>query len=376
MSNTPQQQYPAYQGLGKEGAAGRMGVREAVTGVNENEAMPAGRIVVYDSGGSGDRSVKLPDATGQTVIGLTQFSQVMESYDLTGVAQVTTYTVGGTATDGDYVFNIDIGDTGENITTTVTRTGGSPASNNDIAAAARTALGANTEFAGRVQITGATADIIVTLTSPGTFSTTTSAPSPGTLTSALTTSGEADHIPMNDAANIARKGQYWARPEDAVTPTSEVHFRHTANAGTGTSLGALRGTNDNLGQVTRGDVEYNGTDDVGLYIDGYLAYVPSNTSDDQTATDLRDEIIARVALIPGNPVATVDLSGAESYIILTFADTAAHTVTSYSPATADVTSITNTQTATVRTDQITNGAKWVTSAAAGTLAILDLNLEG
>lgn len=375
MSNTPQLMYPALQGLGIEGAAAGMGPRDAVTGVNENEAMPAGRIAVYDSGGSGDRSCKLPDAAGQTVFGLTQFSQAMESYDLTGVAQVTTVTVGGTATDGDYVITIDIGDTGEVITTTVTRST-TPASNNDLGAALRAAIAANTDLIGRVGASGATTAVILTLTEPGTFVVTVSAPSPGTLTAALTTSGEADHIPMNEAANLARKGEYWCRPETAVTPTSGVFYRYTANAGVGTALGALRGTADAIGQVTRGDVVFNGTDDVGLYIDGFRVFVPSNTSDDQTATDLRDEIILLAANIPGTPVATIDISGAESYIILTFADTLVHTVTSYSPATADVTGITNTQAATVRTAQIANGARWVTTAAAGALAKLDLNLEG
>lgn len=94
-------------------------------------------------------------------------------------------------------------------------------------------------------------------------------------------------------------------------------------------------------QVTRGDVEYNGTDNVGYTVDGITVYVPSNASDDQTATDLRDKWNAHV-LAKDLAVASIDLAGATSYCILSFKDSVAHAVTSYSPATADITSITNT----------------------------------
>ena len=94
-------------------------------------------------------------------------------------------------------------------------------------------------------------------------------------------------------------------------------------------------------QVTRGDVVFNGTDAVGVVVDGYLVSVPSNTSDDQTATDLRnawnnDAFAASLA------TASIDLSGTPSYFLLTFLDYAEHIVAAYSPATADVTGITNT----------------------------------
>lgn len=99
-----------------------------------------------------------------------------------------------------------------------------------------------------------------------------------------------------------------------------------------------------VSQVTRGDVEFNGTDAVGLIVDGLTISVASNTSDDQTAADLRDawnadNFAASVA------TATIDTSGTESYIILTFLDDQVHIVQAYSPATADVTSITNTTSA-------------------------------
>lgn len=101
-------------------------------------------------------------------------------------------------------------------------------------------------------------------------------------------------------------------------------------------------------QVTRGDVEFHGTDLVGLNVDGYIVSVASNTSDDQTATDLRnawnaDTYAASIA------TASIDLSGTESYIILTFADYSTHIVQAYSPATADVSGLTNTTAAAAQT---------------------------
>jgi hypothetical protein len=95
-------------------------------------------------------------------------------------------------------------------------------------------------------------------------------------------------------------------------------------------------------QVTRGDVQFSTTDDVGVNVDGMAPlFVPSDTSDDIT-------VAALVVAWNANPAyfalatATADTSGAESWFILTFNDTLVHTVTAYSPATATVATITNT----------------------------------
>lgn len=102
------------------------------------------------------------------------------------------------------------------------------------------------------------------------------------------------------------------------------------------------GSSAGTSQVTRGDVVFNGTDAVGLDVDSLPRIsVASVTDDDATATALRNEWNAS-AQHYAVARATIDTSGAESYIILTFLDTASHTVTAYSPATADVTGITNT----------------------------------
>lgn len=115
-------------------------------------------------------------------------------------------------------------------------------------------------------------------------------------------------------------------------------------------------------QITRGDVSFNGTDAVGLTVDALPnLFVASNTSDDQTATDLRNAWNAS-AQHAAVAAASIDLSGAESYIILTFLDTATHTVAAYSPATADVTSITNTQTAVAATTALVEGVRYAKGA--------------
>lgn len=126
-------------------------------------------------------------------------------------------------------------------------------------------------------------------------------------------------------------------------------------------------TNGGTSQVSRGDFAFSGTDAVGLTVDGLDIFVPSNTSDDQTVADF-------VAKWNAHPVAKTvatassDISGAESWGILTFLDTAVHTVVAYSPATADVTSITNT-TAAVAATRIVAGKVWQVDARGVWVAI-------
>lgn len=103
-------------------------------------------------------------------------------------------------------------------------------------------------------------------------------------------------------------------------------------------------TDGGTAQVTRGDIEFNGTELVGWVVDGLTVAVPSNTDDDTTAADLMAKWNNH-ALAKQIATMSLDLSGAPSYGILTFKDSQTHIVTSYSPATADITSITDTTTA-------------------------------
>jgi hypothetical protein len=132
-------------------------------------------------------------------------------------------------------------------------------------------------------------------------------------------------------------------------------YFETAN---GANCGKFYPASNGASQVTRGDVTFNGTDAVGLVVDALPTLsVASNTSDDQTATDLRDKWNAS-AQHAAVATASIDLSGAESYIILTFLDQATHTVAPYSPATADVTGITNTTAAAAGTRVLAPGCRW------------------
>lgn len=108
------------------------------------------------------------------------------------------------------------------------------------------------------------------------------------------------------------------------------------------------GSTAGTAQVTRGDVVFSTTDEVGVVVDGLVISVPSNTSDDQTATDLLAKWNAH-PVAKAMATATIDTSGAESWFILTFKDTATHTVVEYSPATAGVVSISNTTAAVAAT---------------------------
>lgn len=126
----------------------------------------------------------------------------------------------------------------------------------------------------------------------------------------------------------------------------------------GTNAGKWSATSGGVSQVTRGDVQFSTTDPVGLIVDSLpTLFVASNTSDDQTATDLRNAWNASAQHF-AVATATIDTSGAESYIILTFNDFASHTVTAYSPATADITGITNTTTSVAATAVLIPDYSW------------------
>lgn len=232
--------YPDQLSVGIEGALGDNAPRHIVTGVNETEAIPYGRMVQFDSTGTRDRSMKLSNAVARFQ-GITYHSHFAESFDptLTGVAQVTTSTVAGVAADGQiYTYTLD------GFTVSVTRVAGVPATNADIGAALRAAAAADPNINQRVIISGATVAVIATRRTAGSFSILTSATGTGTFVTALTTGGEADGIKANEEFNILRRGTIWLRPEDIVTPASGVFVRITAAAGVGTALGAFRGADD------------------------------------------------------------------------------------------------------------------------------------
>lgn len=209
-----------------------------ITGVNESEAMPQGRVVMFDSGGTVADSVKLANATGK-IRGVTARSQYADNYglDLLGVAQVVTYTVGGSIADGNYIITID----GTDVLVVRDTT---PVTNDNMATALRAAINDDPLVSQLVTASGATAAVIVTKNDPGSFSFDSSVTGGGTLVPALTTGGEADGIAKNEAANIVTNGSILVRPETAVTPASGVFYRITANAGVGTALGAFTGVDD------------------------------------------------------------------------------------------------------------------------------------
>lgn len=189
----------------------------------------------------------------------------------------------------------------------------------------------------------------------------------------------------------------WSVDTNAVRATSQrkgtgskIEFTGgTAIATIGFSVGATSGTGDfvfadvatstelatkintataGTSQVTRGDVEFNGVENVGLVVDALdPLFVASDTDDDTTATALMNAWNAS-AEHAAVATASVDLAGTESYIILTFLDTLPHTVTSHSPDTADVTGITNT-TAAVE-------ALELTASASGTKFVIESEAEG
>lgn len=242
--------YTDQQPLSFEGGPGDASIKECVTGVNESEAMPFGRMVAFDAGGTIDRSVKLTNNGADVLKGITYLSHFGTQFDLvTGVAQVSTVTVAAVAlANGDeFAITLFLPGIGAGIEVRVVRAAGVPAAVNDVATALRLLINNDPQLSLFVTATGAGADVIITADEPGSFGVLTEIVDGGgtpTLVHALTTGGEADGIPANDAGNLMQKGTTWLRPEDPVTPASGVFVRITANAGVGTALGAFRGTAD------------------------------------------------------------------------------------------------------------------------------------
>jgi hypothetical protein len=174
----------------------------------------------------------------------------------------------------------------------------------------------------------------------------------------------------------------------AATRGNAVYFETATGANCGAFATAANGTSQvtrgdvvggyvaGVAQVTRGDVVFNGTDLVGLAVDSLPNLtVASDTSDDITAAALRDAWNAS-AQHHAVAVATIDIAGAESYIILTFRDYAVHTVAAVSPATADVTGITNTTAAAAQTRFLAPGLRWGRShASSSSVGYLEIGVQ-
>ena len=141
-------------------------------------------------------------------------NSIARSYAL--LAQVGTLTVGGTAANGDYVATFTDPDSGEEIAVTVTRAGGSPSSNNDLAAALAAAINdAANGVSHLVTATVATNVVTYTAVREGEVITVdTSAPGTGTLVAAVTTAATAANIPVGIMAAQA------ANDEDCRLPAS------------------------------------------------------------------------------------------------------------------------------------------------------------
>jgi len=163
-------------------------------------------------------------------------------------------------------------------------------------------------------------------------------------------------IPPGKAFALHREDYVKLRIGAAVTKDSDAALGYSAaTRGKWYPSTAATGT----AQVTRGDVVFNGTDLVGLTVDSLVDLtVASDTSDDITAAALRDAWNASAQHF-AVATASIDISGTPSYIILTFKDAGAatHTVTAVSPATADVTGITNTTAAVAATAAVVPGVR-------------------
>lgn len=147
----------------------------------------------------------------------------------------------------------------------------------------------------------------------------------------------------------------------STTGTGDFAF---ADAATATELATKINTySAGTHQITVGTMAFNGTDDVGLTVDGLDVFVPSNTSNAQTLTDLKAEWDGTPAA-----VAIAAMTVNATTVTLTFVDYFEHTVVSYSPATADITGITNSTSATTPLS--------ITASAVGTKLHIETDESG
>jgi hypothetical protein len=147
--------------------------------------------------------------------------------------QVTTLTVGGTATDGAYTYTATNPD-GIVASVTVTRAT-TPATDTDIATAIAAAINISSQFIGIASATSASAVVTVTFKRPIVYTNTTAAPSPGTLVAANTTSAGGSYVAVG---RFAKKGT----GDRELTPVV-----------TGTTIAQIVGMALRTGQIVNGE---------------------------------------------------------------------------------------------------------------------------
>ena len=157
------------------------------------------------------------------------------SYLNPSLAQISTLTVGGTASDGDYVTTLTPSDGGAAFSITVTRST-TPATNANLATAIAAAFAASSDALGVVTASPASAVVTLTFLRPGiTYTITTSAPGSGTLVAATTQATGGGYVRVGKF--VARNASYDRR----LTPIT-----------TSTTIATVVGVAERTGQILNG----------------------------------------------------------------------------------------------------------------------------
>lgn len=132
--------------------------------------------------------------------------------------QISTLTVGGTASDGDYVTTFTPSDGGAAVSITVTRAT-TPSTNTNLATAIAAAINASSAMLGVASASSASAVVTVTFRRPGiTYAITTSAPGSGTLVAATTQATGGGYVRVGKF--VARNASYDRRLTPVTTSTT------------------------------------------------------------------------------------------------------------------------------------------------------------
>jgi hypothetical protein len=158
------------------------------------------------------------------------------SYLNPSLAQISTLTVGGTASDGDYVTTFTPSDGGAAVTITVTRAT-TPSTNTNLATAIAAAINASSAMLGVASASSASAVVTVTFRRPGiTYTITTTAPGTGTLVAATTQATGGGYV---------RVGKFVAR--------NTSYDRQLTPIISSTTIATVVGVAERTGQIINGE---------------------------------------------------------------------------------------------------------------------------
>lgn len=182
-------------------------------------------------------------------------------------------------------------------------------------------------------------------------------------------------VQADSMCELMRRGRIQVTVEDAVTKGARAYARHTSDGGSNTQKGKFRSDNDGVSQVTTvTPTSANSTKfALDVFVNGKLFPFTTTSDGSSSATEICDQFrtamaadAAFSALITASGTATLILTGTAAMKGKAFQVGDGGAVGNYA-------SITETTPASTRADEV-EGCRFLSSADAGGLAVLEVNL--